>query len=329
MTDMDNTKRLDSIDIAKGITILLMVLGHCHLQPDFKYLYLWIFSFHMPLFFFLSGYFFRQKSNKELIKTDLNKLVKPYIQTAIFICGFLLCFESPNAASIKLIGFLMGVDGNKGAMFQIADGWGGPIWFLLALFWCRLFYNLLHGICAKHEFVLSLILSVIAWQIGYRIINLPVCILVGITALMFYSAGHNIRKIGLDRFKLWHYLLGIIIWLFSVFIGTYLNMAQYIFMKFPLSIIVAVIGTITMLKFSTYIKGYAAIVLTFLGKHSLDILIAHTFAMLRKTVLQWFDIDFSNNMINDVYNIIFTAIIATVIISFKEYRLQTRYISKL
>ena len=179
MADMDktNTKRIDSIDIAKGITILLMVIGHCHLQPDFKYLYLWIFSFHMPLFFFLSGYFFRPRSNKELIKSDLNKLVKPYILTSALISGFLLCFESPNAASNKLIGFLMGVDGNKEAMFQITDGGGGPIWFLLALFWCRLFYNLLYGICAKYEFILSLILSVIAWQIGYRIMNLPVCVL--------------------------------------------------------------------------------------------------------------------------------------------------------
>ena len=41
-------------DIIKGIGIMLMVLGHTCGQP----LYNWIYSFHMPLFFIVSGLFF-------------------------------------------------------------------------------------------------------------------------------------------------------------------------------------------------------------------------------------------------------------------------------
>lgn len=43
-------KRLDWVDIAKGIAIILMVIGH---EVENKSIYALIFSFHMPLFFIL------------------------------------------------------------------------------------------------------------------------------------------------------------------------------------------------------------------------------------------------------------------------------------
>ncbi len=41
------------IDIAKGITIILMVLGHTTI-PDVASRFIW--AFHMPLFFIVSGW---------------------------------------------------------------------------------------------------------------------------------------------------------------------------------------------------------------------------------------------------------------------------------
>lgn len=48
------------IDVLKGIGIILVVLGH--LNPGI-YLETWIYSFHMFLFFFLSGHIFKKKTN--------------------------------------------------------------------------------------------------------------------------------------------------------------------------------------------------------------------------------------------------------------------------
>lgn len=49
---MENIEsRIEWIDIAKGIGILFVMLGHCYL--DTKYTF-WFISFHMALFFFLS-----------------------------------------------------------------------------------------------------------------------------------------------------------------------------------------------------------------------------------------------------------------------------------
>ena len=47
-----SSKRLNYLDYAKGIGILLVVLGHIY-NNNTK---LWIYSFHMPLFFIISGY---------------------------------------------------------------------------------------------------------------------------------------------------------------------------------------------------------------------------------------------------------------------------------
>jgi len=87
---MENIKpevvRSSYFDNIKGVLIILVVLGH--LLEDFlnlgfiKYLYILIFSFHIPLFVFCSGYF---ATNINLIKI-IKRLVFPYVvfQTLYF-----------------------------------------------------------------------------------------------------------------------------------------------------------------------------------------------------------------------------------------------------
>lgn len=50
------TKRIEWIDTAKGIGILMVMLGHDYL--DWKFVF-WCYSCHMALFFFLSGCTFK------------------------------------------------------------------------------------------------------------------------------------------------------------------------------------------------------------------------------------------------------------------------------
>lgn len=69
--------RIEWIDTAKGIGLLFVMLGHCYL--DRKYTY-WFTSFHMGLFFFLSGYTFRLKNEYyfSFLKRKVMTLVVPY-----------------------------------------------------------------------------------------------------------------------------------------------------------------------------------------------------------------------------------------------------------
>ena len=65
-------KRLDWLDVAKGFGILLVIFAHTD-NSMFRSL---IYTFHVPLFFFLSGYVF---SNKYDFKTFLIKKIKAIV----------------------------------------------------------------------------------------------------------------------------------------------------------------------------------------------------------------------------------------------------------
>lgn len=52
--------RDELLDVSKGLAIILVIVGHIHFLPT--YLIHFIFSFHMPVFVFLSGIVFKQKN---------------------------------------------------------------------------------------------------------------------------------------------------------------------------------------------------------------------------------------------------------------------------
>lgn len=79
-------KHNKSISIAKGIAITLMVLGH---SPATGIIADWMYSFRMPLFFFVSGYLFKDRHLSDPIRYFRNKVKGYYIPfvkwTLIFI----------------------------------------------------------------------------------------------------------------------------------------------------------------------------------------------------------------------------------------------------
>ena len=72
-------ERKKYIDIAKGIAMILVIMGHCKYINN--YLHVWLYSFHMPLFFILSGMTFSVKNKphfKDFLKNKFFKLLIPY-----------------------------------------------------------------------------------------------------------------------------------------------------------------------------------------------------------------------------------------------------------
>lgn len=82
-----NTNRLNWIDSAKGFLILLVVLGHIStINGDLKN---WIFTFHMPAFFIISGFLFsynndEDKSINRFVIKKIKGIVVPYFWFSLF-----------------------------------------------------------------------------------------------------------------------------------------------------------------------------------------------------------------------------------------------------
>ncbi|WP_367118171.1 acyltransferase family protein [uncultured Clostridium sp.] len=67
--------RLNFIDILKGIAIVLVVLGHI-LYNQNNLIRIWLYSFHIPLFFIISGYLLNFKKDKISFKETILKNLK-------------------------------------------------------------------------------------------------------------------------------------------------------------------------------------------------------------------------------------------------------------
>ena len=73
-------ERDKSIDSLKGLGIILMIIGHVNTPlRDF------IFSFHMPLFFFISGYLYKDRCINDILHRCIDRILIPYLATCLFI----------------------------------------------------------------------------------------------------------------------------------------------------------------------------------------------------------------------------------------------------
>lgn len=89
-------KRIIWLDIAKGIGMFAVVCGHnlrpfVEQNPDFRYLYNFLYWWHMPLFFLIAGFFLKPIDLKDIQKvmTFLKKRVAPILKS-YFLAGILL-----------------------------------------------------------------------------------------------------------------------------------------------------------------------------------------------------------------------------------------------
>ena len=73
---MARSSRLTALDSLRGFGILLVVLGHVSRSAG---LVSWIFSFHMPLFFIISGMLFHERQFLDSFKKKVARLLIPYL----------------------------------------------------------------------------------------------------------------------------------------------------------------------------------------------------------------------------------------------------------
>lgn len=265
-------KRDTTIDIAKAIGILLMILGHCKGLP---YIFSnFIFSFHMPLFFILSGYFYKSRSMKDLFICGNKHLVKPYLITAFFCIFLCLTAGDWELVKDKIIGTVMSNGGWSHEMFGTNLPYIGPIWFLLALYWCKLFYAYLKQKTEKC-LLFSFIISTIALLIGKYVVNLPFGILTGFCGMVFYCMG-DYWKTKIDGpIKTPFLAVGIVIWALCIWKG-HLELASFDCNLYPISMFAAFVGTYVTYLVSKTVPVFLQTILIWIGQNTLLILCYHT-----------------------------------------------------
>ena len=204
-------KRNTVIDITKAIGILLVILGHCGAMPYRHF----IFTFHMPLFFILSGYFFKSKDIKTSMKSDLQHLMIPYFVT----CGAVVLLTSVKSMISRdfspvfyyVEATFFGSGSPHSCQYLAYLPSIGAIWFFPALLVCKNVYNALSCYPVKKRLLFSAIIYVVATLIGRYIIFIPFSVLCGLSAIIFYAIGDYYKK-EKPQIKWIYWIVGLFCW---------------------------------------------------------------------------------------------------------------------
>lgn len=193
--DINNSslnKRDNAIDIAKGLGILLVVLGHYDIP---KSIGTWIFSFHMPLFVFLSGYVWKCSLK------SIRPMIKNWMFAGLIGCIVYYIKERDGAYFIRqLVGVFFG---SAAPYYRIEIN--PAIWFLS----CLIFIQLLTWYLTKKKWggwsiVLAILLPLLGMLLsGYKNNSyIPWNIDVACFLFPFFILGHYT---GINKLKITTY----------------------------------------------------------------------------------------------------------------------------
>lgn len=289
---IDN-KWLPEVTIAKGIGIILVVIGHC--VPDVFRIKQFIYLFHMPLFFFLSGYCFRVNTEEKMTSYVLRKVKSLYFPFVACNCFALLfhqifckigvypdeqIFQSAGQFTRYFVKILLCIK-----MEDVV----APLWFLPILFVVNIGYTSIRKIVSRvnlrHEIVHVFVLAI--YLIGFLVPRSGFfrAYVLSSLGLFSYDIGFLFKKYRIiDKMSNWMVMIFTIALLISAqFIDINMiqmrigNPVQYSMLSM-MGICVVLIISKMLAKFNT--------ILYYVGENSIVILEWHYYVFLFITIIQ-------------------------------------------
>lgn len=192
--------RIVQLDIAKVIGIYLVVL--CHMSLANKDFWHFIYSFHMPLFFLISGLLHKNRAVKKIVNINSKRLLIPYVTFYCISYFWWIYFVFIRNSSgdyppisfydclIKpFLGLVLGVLHNTGYSYST----NVALWFILSLFELKILLCVFNKI--KNKWV-QIVFIAMAIYIGYLLQRNNI--------LLFYS--FNFTLLSLPYFFAGYYL---------------------------------------------------------------------------------------------------------------------------
>ena len=168
-------QRIDWIDAAKGVSIVGTIISHT--APPGSMARTLLFSFHMPLFFILSGFTMTPATDWNTLKKktakDIRSLIVPLIIFSLIRCLFRII----QSNDYSLVGIQSVVkEWAWSALWSSGVSVHGHInfgmlWFLISLFTARVIFNLIHVLFKDDE-------------------NESIALLVGLGGILMGAFGH-------------------------------------------------------------------------------------------------------------------------------------------
>lgn len=271
-----------SLDIAKGICILFMVVGHSGCPA---YLQTFIYMFHMPCFFFVSGWLLNDKYLSDL-KKGLYQKAKgsyyPFVKWTLIFLLFHNVFTSLHVYDTRYTLSMYVERIIRAFTLTGSEQLLGGFWFLISLFWASIGSLLFLWLLRKFNRVTlgnlsgGVVLSLLAAMFWHSISGyLPQMFREQtLLATAFYLSGYLCKK--LDLQFLCSFKKGVI-WLLVPAIAAcfmQLNM-QTEGWKVLVTYSIAMCGIFGVISLSKWLTKYGCTLMAYIGNKTLYILIFH------------------------------------------------------
>lgn len=328
----EKSKRITYLDNAKGIGIILVIMGHTYMNIEHLRL---IYAFHMPLFFMLSGMLIHIKKEYNLpFKTIFIKKIKsmmiPYISFSVIYLVYYLIKGLQDSASIpsfyeQIYNFfsLYGID---------------VMWFLPALFMgelaCILFVKALlklkvrawvaHLITSAVLFAFSMFLYVLWTNIlslfeSIVIYKLCVFLIRVIFVAFFIEISYFVILLTNIKIKKFMYpIIGFVLLAICLILSTKLGAVNFQMLAFDhilpafINAIIGSVGIVCLVYLLPDIK-----ILSFFGRNSLIIFATHFCVIIGYIMILVQNINkyihFGNDKLNYLFFILGTLILTLAV----------------
>lgn len=272
-------ERNRSLDLAKGIAIILVVLGHAYSFSDGNFILNWINGFHMPFFFIISGILYGQKHHMaQMFCLKLGSKVKtlwvPYFVFEILFL-FYLCLAQYLSGELT-------ADFVIRKFFAVLNLTGlHSTWFLP----CMLFVHIFFWVCSRGgnrwcviaTVCLAMLGLVFPAPAGYQTV-----VLRSFVALGFFAAGFFGNKWWQIERKPLVIMISILVYCVFAEINGLVNIVSCIFNNPLLYMLNAFLGTFLLLQMAIILSHHfdrrkIVIFLEYAGRNSIIILCTHAF----------------------------------------------------
>ena len=275
-----------ALDIMKAIGILLVIIGHNTSGVGYHYIY----SFHMPMFFIIAGYLWKERNIWQSLSHDLKRILLPYLTYFLVVAVGWYIFRGVSVFNIEQ-DFLKVIWGSYDRVDVLGHHVQGVgfLWFLPALYVCKNVFNVIYvgwkwlNERQKLSYVCMYVCMFAGILIHTKLFPLPFALTTGFNALGYFSIGQIMRVWLKDISVLdniaWYYKLAIV--LVFAMLGWYTmnGMGTCSYSIFPLDYIAGVSGTIVCYYISKRISkiNWLGKIIAIVGQYTISILLIYQF----------------------------------------------------
>jgi fucose 4-O-acetylase-like acetyltransferase len=284
------------VDLAKAIGVILVVYGHSARglykaglisnEPLYAIVDSVIYTFHMPLFFFLAGLFFLNSISSKgwqiFVFGKLDSIIYPYVLWTLI----------QGSVEVVLSKY---TNGNRtwADVFSLAWHPIGQFWFLYVLFFCFIFSIAIYRRLAKKYYpVVVVVFGVLYLVRGYIFQSASVPDLF-FANMVFFVAG--VWFSGLKQGEGEAGSLGLVFWLVCFLLAQYFFHLSYTFNVISLwTLILSFVSMGFIVYFSMWLSQFSLGWLQFIGVSSMTIYLMHILAASgARVALKKFGVDSS------------------------------------